>query len=309
MTSPAREEAGEPWEPYRPTLARARAEGVIAPQRQWWRPWAWTDLLAHAPDEITALAVVIIDARVQRRAVRLEEVRLPMPMLDRLETTAPEEPTPFEDRRTTYLLDRAAPEACDRCVTDRPGQMVCPGCGMYARTRFLDDDPTAPARCPTCDGQGYIRCRRCDGERTVQWARVAHVEDRAPTLRYAYVPSMVDDLDLAVSAWFDVLPATLPPCLQFDLAPRMQRSAYRGDVRQGEAGFHGFRFGDALPRALRAVDALGGLGEVTHREVTAYAWPLLWLRYARTMRRADVGLLAFPRPEPVLGAIVARPHP
>jgi hypothetical protein len=120
------------------------------------------------------------------------------------------------------------------------------------------------------------------------------VVDGIQTIRYAYVPSMIDELDLAVGELFEELPASLDEGLRFDPNPKTNRSAYRGDVGQTDQTFHGHAFGDALTRATRAVQGISR-GTVLLRDVKAYGWPLLWLRYTGVMRKGNVALLTSPK--------------
>lgn len=290
VTSPAEDAAT----PFLPSIERARSEGVMAQRKVFGLPWWSVDLLASTPDEVEPLAVVIVEARVQRRISELKHVQLTARLLDRLATAAPPEPTEFTDARTAYLVERSEISTCQSCE-GRPGEIACTACAGTGRVDVTDSEGNAVmVACYLCKGHRYITCPTCEGAGHAHWARLVQVEDSAPSLRYAYVPSMVDALDLAVGELFDVLPNELPTCLRFDPTPRKHESAYRGEVRQMDRGFFGHGFGDALDRAMRAVEALGGLGDVIHQELAAYAWPVLWLRYASVTRRAEVGLLVSP---------------
>lgn len=277
-----------------PALERARGEGVVAQLRVFGLPWWSVDLLDTPPDDVEPLAVVIIEARVQRRKVSHKRLQLTARLLDQLASAAPPEPVGFTDARTTYLVERDALSPCHACE-GRPGEVVCLGCTGAGRVDVSDSEGNAVmVVCYLCNGRRYISCPTCEGAGHAHWARLVAIEDTAPALRYAYVPSMVDALDLAVGELFEELPTRLPACLRFDPTPRKHESAYRGEVRQTERGFHGFGFGDALDRAMRAVEGLAATGDVIRRTLAAYAWPLLWLRYASLARRAEVGLLISP---------------
>ncbi len=280
--------------PYLPSIERARGEGVTAQRKVFGIPWWSVDLLSATPDEVEPLAIVIVEARIQRRVTELKDVQLTARLLDQLATAAPPEPTEFTDARTTYLLERSDISPCVACE-GRPGEIVCTACAGTGRVDVTDSEGNAVmVACYLCKGHRYITCPTCEGAGHAHWARLMQVEDSAPELRYAYVPSMVDALDLAVGELFDALPDALPSCLRFDPTPRKHESAYRGEVRQMDRGFHGHGFGDALERAMLGIEALRGPGDVVHQELAAYAWPLLWLRYGSVARRAEVGLIISP---------------
>jgi len=289
--SPPDEEAAAT---FLPNIERARGEGVVAQRKVFGLPWWSLDLLGATPDEIEPLAVVIVEARVQRRISELKDVQVAARLLDQLATAAPPEPTDFTDARTAYLVERSDISDCQGCE-GRPGEIACTACAGTGRVDVTDSEGNAVlVACYLCKGHRYITCPTCEGAGHAHWARLVQVEDSAPSLRYAYVPSMVDALDLAVGELFDELPAELPACLRFDPTPRKHESAYRGEVRQMDRGFFGHGFGDALDRAMRGVAALGAAGEVIRRDLAAYAWPMLWLRYASIARRAEVGLVISP---------------
>lgn len=302
MVAPLEEDAPAP---YLPSIERARGEGVVAQRKVFGIPWWSVDLLAATPDEVEPLAIVIVDARIQRRVSELKEVQLTARLLDQLATAAPPEPDDYTDARTTYLVERAEMSPCAACE-GRPGEVVCTACAGTGRVDLTDSEGNAiMVACYLCKGHSYITCPTCEGAGHAHWARLMQVEDSAPTLRYAYVPSMVDALDLAVGELFDTLPDDLPTCLRFDPTPQKHESAYRGEVRQMDRSFHGHGFGDALQRAMRGVEALRGPGDVLYQELTAYAWPLLWLRYGSVARRAEVGLIVSPADQRHRALVVA----
>jgi hypothetical protein len=74
----------------------------------------------------------------------------------------------------------------------------------------------------------------------------------------------------------------LPECLRcHDLSDRaVGGTAYRGGERRKKPDFHGYDFADTIEKALAGLTALGGGSAVALYDIRAYAWPLIWLRYA-----------------------------
>ncbi len=280
-------------EPYLPSVQRARAEGLTARRRLWRLPFS-VDLLAATPDVEIPLAAVVVDARVQAREMRDKRIQIPAAAVHRLPREAPPLPHAWTHARSRFLLERdAEPSDCGACEFRR-GRLPCTACGGTGRFHSRDSEgQVVVVPCSGCD-KGYVICATCDGHGDAVWARVMDVVDLAPALRYAYLPSMTDALDLAVGPLFEDLPPALPDALRFDPDPQRQQSAYRGDTRQHDARFEGHGFGDALPRALSAIAGLGGKGERIRQQLVTHAWPLLWLRYRSLRHRGDVCLLVSP---------------
>lgn len=278
---------------YLPTLSRARADGLTAAKRGW---MVTTDLLTGEPEEQVPLAVVIIEARVLRRSVEERQIQLPEQLVDGLATDVPPPPADWSDvGRHSYLLERHARITdCVACELTK-GRVPCTVCGTRGKLLVGSGDNQRMITCSPCNGSGHVTCSTCDGAGNALWVRVMHLHDEVTALRYAYVPSMLDELDLAVGERFDTLPEMLPEALRFDPSPRARQSAYRGEVGEADHTFHGHGFGDALSRAMTAVQGLSGSATVVQQEVKAYAWPLLWLRYQGVVQKGEVALLTSPR--------------
>jgi hypothetical protein len=136
-------------------------------------------------------------------------------------------------------------------------------------------------------------------ERTAHWVRcrVEHYTDKHVVLHETWLPGALK----AMQGWarFEtaleslIMPATPPEALRcMDLTPKVHGSAYRTHtVKQPD--FHGHSFGDAIDQAKTALDRILGrcTGEVV-ADIRAYAWPLLWLRYAD---QRDVVLFVDPK--------------
>lgn len=278
---------------FLPTLARARAEGLSASSRGL---FGGPNLLASDPDEEVALAVVVVEARVLARGAEERQLQLPPRVVDALPTAPPPLPERWDTRaRHCHLVERHhVLTDCAVCELNR-GMVSCVPCGGSGWITQRSGDNQVRVRCPSCGGSRMVTCATCGGAGDALWVRVMDLTDETSALRYAYVPSMVDALDLAVGERFETVPPELPEVLRFDLTPPTHGSAYRGERIQGEQGFHGFGFGDALGRARAAVEGLaGGARAVIREETITHAWPLLWLRYRRVLQRTDVALVVSP---------------
>lgn len=279
-------------EAYLPSLDDARAQGLEASTRSFMMS---VDLLGGEPEEVTALAVVILDARVLHRNAEERQIQLPAKTVDGLSRATPPAPeTWVEDERHTQLVERHGDVTdCEACEYKR-GKLPCAACGARGTILVGSGDDQRRIACPSCEREGWLTCSTCDGAGTAVWVRLMGITDDTTHLRYAYVPSMIDALDLAVGERFEKLPDALPEALRFDPEPQQKQSAYRGDVGQSDHTFHGHGFGDALSRAMTAARGLARGGTVIKQEIKTYAWPLLWLRYDGVMRKGDVALLHSP---------------
>jgi hypothetical protein len=91
------------------------------------------------------------------------------------------------------------------------------------------------------------------------------------------VPSLPFSIEERVTKLVE--PTSDPPeCLRIDMAPRRTGSAYR-DVVEVDPEFFGHSFADALAQARSAAQAFGAEGDVVRKDVRAYAWPMLVLRW------------------------------
>jgi hypothetical protein len=270
-----------------PSRERARAEGLTGRRRMRWLPFG-VDLLASEPDEEIALATVIVEAKVLAREVRDKTIQVPARLLAGMSAAPFPVPTELRAKLRQQLLERAAEQSdCATCEYPR-GKVSCTSCGGRGKVLKQRGENTVVVPCPACQG-GYVACPTCEGEGAAFTVRVREAQERVHELHYAYVPTMVDALEIDLGTAFDRLPP-LPACLRFDPLPERQSSAYRGERGEIDKTFLGHAFGDALTRATRAIAGLGAPGEALLREVRTYAWPLLWLRYRSIGRRGEVAL-------------------
>lgn len=114
---------------------------------------------------------------------------------------------------------------------------------------------------------------------------VRHYTDRPVHVREMYVPTLpvtfAFESALEQLAAFEQTPPEVLRCE--DLTPQRAGSmAYRGGGKVVAASFHGHAFGDAIDKGKAAVSQMGVRGTVFRRQVVAYAWPFLWLRYPQT---------------------------
>lgn len=278
--------------PFIPEFSAARAAGLEAERQLGLLPIK-TDLLAAPPDREDRLAVVIVDAQVLRRDTADKKLQLPESRIETLPKHPPPAQWPVERRvmhvvgQDTWLSD------CETCEFER-GKQECRTCSTQGYVLIASGDTTLRDECPGCAGKGWVDCTTCGGEGHARWVQLVETTDAIHRLRYAYVPSMTDALDLAVGAHFENLTFELPDVLRIQLDPREQRSAYRGSTGQVKEAFQGHLYGDALDRARGGLAGLRHGGEVIHEEVRAYAWPLLWLSYDSLTRKGEVVLLRHP---------------
>jgi hypothetical protein len=272
-----------------PSFERAIAEGVRARVRPWWRPSTGVDLLRRRPAAYAGLAALALDARVQTRRA----FERPFVMSERaagaLPTIVPPAPRAFARADHRVLVEPVGPaRRCETCVA-RPGRALCAACSSAGGPGFAFADPdlcprcaALPALCPVCEGT----CRAVD-------VRVLDVSDRARALAYVFVPSLPFELDAGVTRHLEARWPP-PPALRFELDAPARGGPYRAARQGATEGRWGYDFGDAVGRAQRALETLGADGQVGRRQVAAYAWPLLWARYALLGANAELVLFVDP---------------
>jgi len=278
-----------------PTLEQARVERTRLRAPIWWG-LGERDLLEEEPTSIERLAVVVVRAVVHSRETWVRESDLPVRFASQPPMSEPPAAKPFRERSHRVFVGIVANERkrCTLCGVRRGlgpcGR--CTGTGKVIQTK-TDDGVGVAVDCKAC-ADGFVTCTQCEGTGEVVVGRIRYVEDRSTKLRYAYVPTMSATLERAVESMLDesVEP---PPSLQIDLAPREVRSAYRGAVAREEPTFHQHRFGDALERARAGVATLPSGASVVHRDVRAFAWPLLLLRFGGIGRPREAVLVVAPR--------------
>ncbi|MBI2897209.1 MAG: hypothetical protein HYY06_26870 [Deltaproteobacteria bacterium] len=228
---------------YIPLLETLKTAGSELEVQTWWSPFG-VDLLEREPTDSRKLAAVVLVARSLRRTTRELESRVPSSTVGNLPELVPEPADDWQSRVTSVLLARLDSEA---------------------------------SRCPYCP-PGFEGCAFCGGTGFVERVRLREVHDLVETLRYAYVPSLPFSIEERVTRLID--PAVDPPeCLRIDLEPRRGGSAYR-DTFELEPEFFGHSFGDALVQARTAARAFGSEPDLVRKDVRAYAWPLLLVRWS-----------------------------
>jgi hypothetical protein len=136
-----------------------------------------------------------------------------------------------------------------------------------------------------------IQCKHCAGTGQSIEVRCIDVVDEVAHIAYPYVPSMTFGLEEAVAQLLEAelaQPEPMPEALRVSLDPDRVGGPYRQARRDPE--FRGFRYGDALAQARRAVAALRG-DEPIREELEITARPILWLRYGVLGVKREVALL------------------
>lgn len=240
-----------------PLLETLKNAGSELEVQTWWNPFG-VDLLEREPTEQHKLAAVVLVARVMRRFSRDLEREIAITRVGDLPREAPAPPEDWESRVSLVVLSQADAE---------------------------------PRPCTTCGG-ALSDCVSCDGSGQALLMRLREVHDVVATLRYAYVPSLPFSIEERVTKLLE--PTADPPdCLRFDMAPRRAGSAYR-DMIEVDPEFFGHSFADALAEARKAAEGFGADADVIRRDVRAYAWPLLLLKYSGVGLDRTVALVVRP---------------
>jgi hypothetical protein len=227
--------------------------------------------LARAPIESKKLAAIVLAADVVRRDVWEEEVDLAPALFDRYPRDMP--PTPDDFRAAGYQLvvssQAAHRRACTNCFLS-PGSVICARCFGLGRT----DEGSV---CQYCNGEKVV-CAACDGAAETVRTTLRHVNDRPLAIRAAFFPALPKPIQGEIQRHID---GTRPPreSHRFALEANVVQSAYRGASALVAPEFHGHAFGDALDGALAAARELDRYANVVRRDVRAYAWPFLVLRF------------------------------
>lgn len=242
---------------YIPLLETLKTAGSELEVQTWWNPFG-VDLLEREPTEQRKLAAVVLIARALRRTIRELDGDVPASRVGDLPEPIPEPPDDWNGRVTRVLRSRIDldPRPCPLCAGDSPECGICEGTGQVLRVRFRE------------------------------------VHDVVDTLRYAYVPTLPFSIEERVTRLID--PAADPPeCLRIDMAARRAGSAYR-DTIEVDPEFLGHSFADALAQARTAAQAFGVEADVVKKDVRAYAWPLLLLRWSGLGLDRTVALVVRP---------------
>jgi hypothetical protein len=256
-----------------PTLERARAL-AIAPMAVGETKDDIGALLARDPAESRALAAIVFVADVLRRETWEEDVELAPPLFDRYPREMP--PPPEDFRATGYqLIDSTAAQRrrCGNCFLS-PGTVICTRC--FGQRRADDEGP-----CRYCNGDVVI-CSMCDGAGETVRAKLRHINDHPVSIRRAFFPAIPDAVREKVERHVD--PTHAPPESHLvALQANVVESAYRGASAVRAPEFHGHAFGAALEAAIDAATEVERYTNAVKREVRAYAWPIVCLRFATSL--------------------------
>ncbi len=254
--------------PPLPSLDRARGE------IEW--DGDLKETLATNPTQAYVGAAIVL----QVDAIRREQWDDEVDMSERLFQTFPRGliPAPRMSSEASYKIipdDAVSKRAvCTECAVTR-GKVFCPMCGGTGHQTI--DDKIDP--CLACSGTGTITCGACDGTAVALTTMVRYVNDRPIQLRRTFVPTLgkfksrIESMIDPSSEW--------DARFAFEPQPQVVASAYRGAAAVREPDFHGFFFGDALPRALEAVAELSVDRGIAAQQARCFAAPILWLVYPK----------------------------
>jgi hypothetical protein len=258
-------------------------------------------IVATNPRETFAAAAIVLQTDAIRREIWDDDVEMsealfqkyprglvPAPSLYLLEDLPP---SPVRSATVNYKMipDESVAKrlACTSCSITR-GQVFCPTCDGSGRA--ASDDILAT--CTACNASGMITCAACDGTTITITTKIRYISDHGIHLRRTFVPNM-GKLAAKVNHRIDAL-ATWNMRFSFEPAPQIVASAYRGASAVREPDFHGFHFGDALPRTLEAIAELASDTTLVHQQSHCFAVPLLWLVYGPPEQTTHVVLVAQP---------------
>jgi hypothetical protein len=233
-----------------------------------------------APTRTFAAAAIVMQLRGIRRSEWLDEVDMPAALYQGFPRGLPPRPTSVVTRTSYKLIpdDAASREGpCTHCAVTGGGGVFCPTCKGSGRAMIGDESFAA---CFACAGTGRIACSTCDGTMRVVHTTVRYVDDQPIAVDLEFVPHLeprisrkIEDAIEPSHAW--------PDALRFDPQPQVVATAYRGASSVREPDFHGFFFGDAMPRALAALGQVGVENGIVAHEARCFAVPILWLVWER----------------------------
>lgn len=241
-------------------------------------------LLNRTPVTASALAAVVVRARVIRREMWVEKAEIARASAEALPTDVPPPPTDFIAR--TYRVRKpeplAAEQRCSYCDPIKIGWVACAACGRGQMP--FPGGGVGP--CALCES-GFVPCSACEGTGRTVAIDVGVINDVELSVAQAYLPSV--DRSPAAFAWTAALRAMLEgttpdASLEISLAPDQQTSAYRGVVKNLEPIFHGHRYEDALVQARAELQGLSRRGPIVYHRLATYAWPYFWLAFVEEPR-------------------------
>lgn len=230
---------------------------------------------AHRPEQITALAAVVIVGQGVRRNAWTRSAELSEQEVARLAKNDGAAPRALVERSFQTVDDAAAatPMQCTNCSV-RPGFGPCPRCVGTGRVLGPGDDgKEAWVRCQCHNG--FIPCTMCEGSRRVLRVDVRSIHDTLVPVEQWVVPLAAAEATTALRSLGG--PSEIPPYLcPLESAP--VESAYRGAASMVTPRFFGFELFDASERAR---DQLAQLAVSLHvLKTRTYAVPFLLMRYA-----------------------------
>ena len=120
-------------------------------------------------------------------------------------------------------------------------------------------------------------------------ARVGYYTDKYEHFREVYVPRVIrtaSGLHSFESTLEYSIGRSTPAVLKVDdLTMMHSAAAYRSQSKRRAPKFHGHGFGDCIRTARQGLALFLARGDILREAIHAYAWPLLWIRYAREYDR------------------------
>lgn len=256
----------------RPTLAAARAQGLVAEKRGW---LGASNLIEHEPASQQLALALVVRALVQTRVSHDRQDDLGVGLVERLRAAAGHAPSrrlePSSWQFVVAVHD-ARPRKCGAC-TFRPGLEMCQGCAGAGSIQLSHDERDRQP-CHGCQSKGWVQCSRCDGGRLIVRATVRTVEDRVGELEHVFLPRLPIAIDEAIAARL-LAEDELPEELRVDLdRASVKLGDYRGNAADSTPHFHGIDASQVLPDARATLARMAAAGTFIERVVEAHAVPL-----------------------------------
>lgn len=281
-------------EVVRPTLADARAQGLVAEKRGW---LGASNLLDREPSAQRLALALVVRALVQTRSSHDREDELGTGLVQRLVAAAAHTPSrrlEASSWQCVVAVHDPRPRTCGAC-TFKPGLESCHGCGGTGWIRTGDDERERRS-CHGCMGKGWVQCSRCDGGQQISRVTVRTFEDRVGELEHVFLPRVPLSIDEAMSARL-LAEDELPEALRVELErASVKLGDYRGNAADSAPHFHGIDASEVLPEAKATIARMATAGTLIERVAEAHAVPLLLCDYEGwTVALAALGerMLAF----------------
>jgi hypothetical protein len=247
---------------------------------------ALASLAVRAPSRVFAAAAIVMKIRAIRRTEWLDEVDVPVALFQRFPRGLPPRPQSLDVRASHKLIpdDATSREGpCTHCAVVGEGRTFCPACGGLGKAMLGDE---ALQDCFACRGTGHVPCTACNGKGRVVHTQVRYADDQPISVDLEFIPHLEQRILRAIEDAIEPS-SDWPEALRFEPQPQVVATAYRGASSVREPDFHGFFFGDALPRALAALGQLSVENGIVMHEARCFAVPILWFVWAREDAGAD----------------------